>query len=403
MIIRRIELSDFRNYGQQIIMTEPGVNVFYGDNAQGKTSVLEAVYLCACARSHRTARDSEIIRNQANQYRVLIEFIAKNGSEETIEIEYLDSVAGDPQRTRSQRIVRHNGIKLDRIADLMGLFHAVIFAPEDLMLVKEGPSARRRYLDLLISQIRPSYFSDLQNYSRFLMQRNRLLKNIRDLEFQEKRKPDDQIMMQLDVWDQMLSDKAASIIEQRIKFVKRIAEIAGQSQLLLSSGKEKLYVKYRTVSGIKPEMSKSDIYIILYDKLKSMICEDIDRGTTGSGPHRDDLELSLDGASVKTFASQGQQRSAVLSLKIAEITIMRQDTDEQPVLLLDDVMSELDSGRRNQLLKNINDAQVFVTCTDSKQVVNEIAQNINEQFYEYNNVNQFAFYKVDSGGVQRLD
>lgn len=403
MIIRKIELTQFRNYERQIIATEPGINVFYGDNAQGKTNILEAVYLCACARSHRTSRDAEMIRHSADHYSVRIEFVNQNGSDDEIEISYFEAVTGDPQRTRSQRIVRHNGLKLDRIADLMGLFHAVIFAPEDLMLVKEGPATRRRYLDLLISQVRPTYFLTLQQFSRHLLQRNKLLKDLRDTRVGGKFVLDEQAELQLDVWNQSLAEHAAALIEQRLIYTKRIAELAGQSQSEISSGKEKLYVKYKTIAGIKPNMSKSKIYDIYYEKLKSMINEDLEKGSTGVGPHRDDLELSLDGDGLKPFASQGQQRTAVLSLKLAELAILRQDTGEAPVLLLDDVMSELDENRRNSLLHNINDAQVFVTCTDAQQVVREISREQHQEAKKDEKINLFSFFKVALGGVTRIE
>ena len=407
MVIREIELTQFRNYANQSIKAYPGINVFYGDNAQGKTNILEAVYLCACARSHRTSRDIEMIRHEASQYAVRIVFGNQNGSEDEIEINYYEAVPGDPQRTKSMRIVRHNGIRLEKISELMGLFHAVIFAPEDLMLVKEGPATRRRYLDLLISQVRPTYFLNLQQYTRYLLQRNKLLKDLRE---NRRLSPGssvipltDQEALQLDVWNQSLAEQGASLIEQRLIYTRRIAEHAGEAQFKISSGKEKLYVKYRTIPGIKPEMKREQIYDIYYKKLKSMLNEDLDKGTTSFGPHRDDLELSLDGEGLKPFASQGQQRSAVLALKLAELIILRQETGEAPVLLLDDVMSELDENRRNSLLENINGAQVFVTCTDAQQVVREIRR---EQLYADQpdpDLNSFSFFRVEAGQVVSVD
>jgi len=395
MIIKNVELSEFRNYDRQSIDTEPGINVFYGDNAQGKTNILEAVYLCACARSHRTARDADLIRHSADRYTVRINFVNQNGSEDEIEIEYLEAVPGDPQRTRSQRIVRQNGLKLDRIGDLMGLFHAVIFAPEDLMLVKEGPSTRRRYLDLLISQVRPSYFLNLQQYSRYLLQRNKLLKQIVTL--------DEKARLQLEVWNQALAEQAAGLIEQRMIYTRRIAELAAEAQEKISSGREKLYIKYRTVSGIKPDFTKKQIADYYLEKLNTNMADDLDKRTTGQGPHRDDLELSLDGDGLKPFASQGQQRSAVLALKLAELAILRQDTGEAPVLLLDDVMSELDESRRVRLLENINDAQVFVTCTDAQQVVTEIRQEKHLDAAAAQNDQLFTFFHVEHGHVEKMD
>ncbi len=403
MIIREIELTDFRNYERLSIDVDSGINVFFGDNAQGKTNILEAIYLCACARSHRTARDSEIIRHLSDHYKVRIVYTNQNGSEEEIEIEYLEVVSGDPKRSRSQRIVRVNGLKLEKIGDLMGLFHAVIFAPEDLMLVKEGPATRRRYLDLLISQVRPSYFVNLQQYTRNLLQRNRLLKTFRDNRVFGQKSLDEQSLLQLDVWDQALAEQAAGLIEQRMIYAIRISESAAIAQDRISSGKEVISVRYRTIAGIRPKMNRDQIINIYYEKLKTMINDDIDKGITGIGPHRDDLELLLNGEGLKPYASQGQQRSVVLSLKLAELDILRRDTREAPVLLLDDVMSELDESRRISLLENIKDAQVFVTCTDAQQVVNEIRRDHLNTNRQGDDNSQFSFFKVDQGTVRKME
>lgn len=398
MLITKIRLEQFRNYLDQQIETGTGVNVFYGNNAQGKTNILEAIYLCACARSHRTSRDQELIMRDHDQYSISIEYINDNGSRDELTIQYLDSVAGDPQRQRASRLIFHNSMRVDRISDLMGLFHAVIFAPEDLMLVKEGPSTRRRYLDLLISQIRPSYFRNLQQYQRQLTQRNKLLKDIRDTGV--KKSYDDPMMVQLDVWTSSLAQTAAALIEQRLIFSDRIAYFAAESLNNISSGKEKLNVKYRTISGISNINSTKEISSILYNKLKSIIYEDIARGSTNFGPHRDDLELWLDDEPLKPYASQGQQRSVVLSLKIAELNIIKEDINEYPVLLLDDVMSELDEKRRGCLLANITGAQVFVTCTEADYVVGELEAACT--YIPVETARSYDFYQVEAGNVTRI-
>lgn len=385
MRIRSIRLENFRNYENQTIPVQSGINVLYGSNAQGKTNVLEAIYLCACARSHRTSRDQDLIRHQADQYQISLSFENEQGYLEEIVIRYLDAVPGDPLRLRPVRQIFHNGVKLDRVGEMMGLFHAVIFAPEDLMLVKEGPATRRRYLDLLITQLKPTYFQDLQLYVRLLAQRNKLLKTIReDKNFIYRNKSIDSgqdqdteteavdpMFMQLDIWDQSLARCAARLIHVRFLFTGRIAKEAEDALTRISSGKEKLSVNYKTVSGIKPEMGIEEIAVLFEKKLKTMINEDVLRGNTGLGPHRDDLEILLNGELLKPYASQGQQRSVVLSLKMAELAIIREEIQELPVLLLDDVMSELDLHRRNCLLSGIDQAQVFVTCTDRTHVLSD--------------------------------
>lgn len=397
MFIRNIYLNQFRNYSREKIEAGPGINVFYGNNAQGKTNILEAIYLCACARSHRTARDSELINHNQNYYTVKIEYTIQNGSEESLEVNYYDVVKGDPQRNKAQRIVRYNEMKLDRISEMMGIFHAVIFAPEDLMLVKEGPSTRRRYIDLLISQISPSYFLSLQQYSRNLSQRNRLLKNLR--EKKSGSRLNEQEEMQLDIWDISLAEQAAYLIQQRIKFTKIIGKLAQEAHDKITSGKEKLNVKYKTIANCLQNTGLEEIKNNFYNKLKSMIYEDIERGSTSSGPHRDDLELSLNDGGLKLYASQGQQRSTVLSLKLAELEILRQETGESPILLLDDVMSELDESRRINLLENIKDSQVFVTCTDASQIIREIASGKSKSLVAEKE--SYSFYHVVTGKVSR--
>lgn len=395
MYVTNIRLEKFRNYLDQSIEIGSGVNVFYGNNAQGKTNILEAIYMCACARSHRTSKDQDMIKHDHNEYRVSINYVNDNGSQDELTIEYLDSVPGDPQRQRASRMIYHNSMKIDRISDLMGLFHAVIFAPEDLMLVKEGPSTRRRFLDLLISQIRPSYFRNLQQYQRLITQRNKLLKDIRDRGI--KMGYDDPMMIQLDIWTSSLAKIASSLIEQRFIFADKIALFAAESLDNISSGKEKLNVKYKTISGIDINSSKNDIFEYVYNKLKSVVYEDISRGSTSYGPHRDDLELWLNNEPLKPYSSQGQQRSVVLSLKIAELKIIKEDINEYPVLLLDDVMSELDEARRSCLLANITGAQVFVTCTEADHVVNELEAACT--YIPLEIARSYDFYEVDTGRI----
>jgi DNA replication and repair protein RecF len=403
MFINDIKLEQFRNYEDQYIAAGPDINVFYGDNAQGKTNILEAVYLCACARSHRTSKDQELIKHNSDFYQITISYTNDNGSADTLSIQYLEGKSGDyGNRQKPIRLIHHNGMKVDKISDLMGLFHAVIFAPEDLMLVKEGPSTRRRYLDLLISQIRPSYFRDLQQYSKMLQQRNKLLKSIRDKNV--KLSQNDQLMIQLDIWTRTLADTAASIIIQRIKYADRITKIASSALDQISSGKEKLSVKYKSTSGIDPNSSKDDISELLYQKLKTIVYDDIYRGSTSYGPHRDDLELFLNQEPLKPYSSQGQQRSVVLSLKLAELKIIQEDIGEYPVLLLDDVMSELDENRRSCLLANVSLAQVFVTCTEANHVVSEMeaACYIGEDSHSYK-IREYSFFEVDSGSVRPVE
>lgn len=390
----QIHLQNFRNYESLTLDVEPGINVFFGENGQGKTNLLEAVYLCACARSHRTSRDADLIRKGADGYSAGVRFLDARGYEDEITVTYLEAVPGDPQRGRATRSVTRDDVKLHRIADMMGVFNAVIFAPEDLMLVKEGPSNRRRYLDILISQVRPSYFYELQVFQKVLQQRNRLLKNFREAQMGDGPAQDRE---QLDVWDTSLAASSARIIRERLQFASRIAEKAGEHHSRISYGKEKLNVRYRTVAGIRQDMRLEEIADILYRKQKTMVSEDIIKGLTSVGPHRDDLDLTLDGNNLRPFASQGQQRTAVLALKQAELAIVLEETGDTPVLLLDDVMSELDAGRRTSLLEGMREAQVFVTCTEAAHIDSQL-----DGLLGSGGIDAIRYYRVAGGEITPL-
>jgi len=411
MYVTAIELTDFRNYRSQQIAVHPDINVFFGANAQGKTNILEAVYLCACARSHRTSRDSDLIHQDGDHYAVKVDFKTQSGHQDSLEIRYFDPVPGHPQRQKSIRQIYQNGVLLERISDMMGVFHAVIFAPEDLMLIKEGPATRRRFLDLLISQVRPTYFQDLQRYSRLLQQRNKILKDLRESRPAAGSWGETE---QLEAWDLTMVPYAARIIHQRMIYIQRLDQMAEKHHSKISSGKEKLNVKYRTISGYTNEMSIPELSDLLLKKYKTNVYDDVARGSTQTGPHRDDLELVLQGEPMKPYASQGQQRSAVLSLKLSELEIITEDIGERPVLLLDDVMSELDSDRRRCLLESISEAQVFVTCTDASHVVADIRladesklaithQETQAEPGQTTQARQFSFFEVRSGQVNRVE
>ncbi len=340
--------------------------------------------MSSCLRSHRTSKDTELISHGEKEYQVKVKYCENSEHKketfvESIEVSYYEAVPGDTERSRNRRIIRHNGIVLPKMSDMMGLFHAVIFAPEDMMMIKEGPANRRRYVDMLISQIRASYFSELGIYNRILMQRNALLKQIRDSRSSRDYE-------QVAVWDQALSASASKIIAARFDYTKKIGEIASKYHNTITSGKEEIYVKYKTVSGISIDNSIQQIQNTLLEKLKTIFNEDVERGSTLYGPHRDDLEISLDGEGIRPFASQGQQRTAVLSMKIAELEIIKMETGDMPILLLDDVMSELDESRRKMLLASIGDAQVILTCTDKSHIAKEFIKETPNRTVTYYNV-----------------
>ncbi|NLJ70944.1 MAG: DNA replication/repair protein RecF [Clostridiaceae bacterium] len=429
MKVKQIKLKNFRNYTEQTIEIASGTNVFVGQNAQGKTNILEAIYLCTCARSHRTGKDNDLIKDGADFYQVEIQFESdkyvpedKPLTEdeaifEEIRIEY-------KKFPTIERNIYYCGFKQDKISDLIGLFHAVIFAPEDVMLIKEGPAARRRFLDLLISQIKPLYFKNLQLYQQYLKQRNNLLKILRDMQFDKRMSNsayDPEIyrfnLLQLTIWTEHLAKISAQIISTRYKYILQIEDFAIKALEKISDGKEKLKINYKTVPGVDPKHDPKQIYESLMFRFERQQEDDIQRGSTGNGSHRDDLELIVDNNLLKERGSQGQQRSAVLALKLAELQIIENETNQKPVLLLDDVMSELDDKRRTHLLSAFEDNQVFITCTDLGQIYPEYkgklsgkqkpsnldntinkSKNIIEENLNHSYIN---FFKVHEGTVKR--
>ena len=415
MQVTHLELENFRNYKSLSLDLASGVNVLYGRNGQGKTNVLESVYICTCASSHRTSRDKELISYGEDAYRVKLNFLNSSQRRDKLDIHYMDIVPGDPLRSRRQRIVRHNGLQLERIGHLMGLFNAVIFAPEDLRLIKDGPQARRRFIDLLISQIRPIYFVHLQTFNSILQQRNSLLKKLRDEHYQPTYgDPFDFRGIELDTWDE-LAEAAVNIIAYRHHYINELAFFAKESHAHISGGKENLSLEYKTlkemsffddmsqaiefahnVSGIGNfgfldgiDLTQNKDQFV--QRLRRVRSEDIKRGNTNVGPHRDDINISFNDMPLRLYGSQGQQRTAVLALKMAELKLIEKATYQRPVLLLDDVMSELDFSRRECLVDHMKDGQVLLTCTE--------AELVSPQLNDLRNTTDVTTYVVKNNNV----
>ncbi|HHV42861.1 MAG TPA: DNA replication/repair protein RecF [Clostridiaceae bacterium] len=396
MRITSVELKNFRNYSQLYQDFYPGAQILYGNNAQGKTNILEAIYLCTCARSHRTGRDAELVQQGKSDYDVRVKFVTDKNLEEEIRIHYLMPVSNDPLRTRPIRHIYYNGVRLERVSDMMGIFNAVIFAPEDLQIIKDGPSARRRFLDLLISQIYPSYFRDISQYQHLLIQRNNLLKKLRQKNANTE--VNNSYNLHLQVWDEQIARCATRIIMRRQKVTDEICRLANDSILQIAGAKEKLSIRYRSSVSIANTMDAEEFNHIFLNRLQEQTNDDIIRGNTSVGPHRDDLILSLNEIEVRPYASQGQQRSVALALKLAELLLLRQKTGENPVLLLDDVMSELDSDRRYRLLQTIEGHQSFLTCTDLSQVLIDSDKESLSGF-----VGEYNLFEVNQAHITRVD
>lgn len=349
MRISGLKLNNFRNYHSEEFKFTDGINVIFGGNAQGKTNVLEAIFLCSCGRSHRTSRDQELIRTGSEGYKVNADIISSYSSP-SIEISL--------KKGEKKRILI-NGIPVRRIGELLGNIRVVMFSPEDLAIVKGAPSERRRFIDIAISQIRPAYFYELQKYGRILKQRNNLLKEI-------KEKGSDSST--LEIWSEALAESGAKIVEERIRMSEKLKGIAKEKQKGITGGKETLEIRYVPSIGIEECKDAEEIKERFLREIEKNSENEKRYGVTISGPHRDDWVIMQKGKEIKHYGSQGQQRTAVLSIKLAELEIIEKETGEMPVLLLDDVMSELDMQRRGYLLEEIKGVQTIITTTE-KEVI----------------------------------
>lgn len=329
MHVDLIQLKNFRNYETLSLSLCEGVNVLSGANAQGKTNALEAVYLTCSGRSHRTRQDRELIRWGADFASVKVDAQRRDGSHQ---VEIILPAAGN-------RVIKIAGQKVSRSGELMGHVTGVIFSPEDLNLIKEGPAERRRFLDIAISQLRPSYYYALQRYNRALKQRGELLRT--------------QSVTALDEFDAELARSGAEIMRHREWYAARLNEVSREVHAHISMSRECLSVEYRP--SVKRDMLA---------ELREAREGDLRRMVTSVGTHRDDLAILIDGHEARLFGSQGQQRTAALSLRLSELTVMRGEAGEWPILMLDDVMSELDPNRRRQLVTYLNGVQTLITCTD---------------------------------------
>lgn len=366
MQIKNLKLRDFRNYKSLDVDFAKAFNIIYGNNAQGKTNIIEAVFLCASGRSHRTSKDIELLRYESAGFGIKV-LLEKEESQEEIEIAYT------PEEKKKIKI---NEIPVKKIGDLMGHLNAVIFSPEDLLVIKQGPSERRRFADITLSQLKPSYFYDLQQYAKILYQRNALLKNI----IIEK-----ELEATLDVWNKHLSRIGSRIMSSRNAFIKKLNTLAEARHAKLTNKEEVLLLKYSPSFEIDENSNTQEIEVIFDRILEKSKMREIQKGSSLYGPHRDDIDIILNGESTKIYGSQGQQRTSVLSMKLAEIDLMKEEAGDSPILLLDDVLSELDDRRKEYLLENITGLQTFITCTDKR-------------FFQRSTENAALFY-VENGNI----
>ncbi len=341
MIIKSLKLKDYRNYDLLNIEFDKATNIFYGDNAQGKTNILEAVYLSGTTKSHRGTKDRDMIKFEREESHIET-IVEKRGVPFQVDMHL---------KKNSPKGIAINRVPIKKAAELFGIMNFVFFSPEDLNIIKNGPSERRRFMDLELSQLDKVYLKDLASYNKIINQRNKLLK---DAYFQTD------LLDTLDVWDMQLVMYGERIIARRKKFIEEVNEIIEDIHLKLTGGNEKIHLLYESGCGA----------ISLEEAVRKNRERDIRTKNTSVGPHRDDICFLADGIDIRKFGSQGQQRTAALSLKMSEIELVKKIIKDTPVLLLDDVLSELDKNRQNYLLDSIHDIQTLITCTGVDEFVN---------------------------------
>lgn len=341
MIIKSLKLKNYRNYELLDLNFDSRTNILYGDNAQGKTNVLEALYLSGTTKSHRGTKDRDLIQFGYDESH-LETVVEKNGMDFQIDMHL---------KKNSPKGIAINKIPIRRAGELFGIVHFVFFSPEDLNIIKDGPAGRRRFIDLELSQLDKVYLSNLSNYNRIINQRNSLLKEIN---YQKN------LIDTLDIWDMQLAEYGKKIIERRNEFIEQVNGIISEIHYKLTGGKERIVLSYESSVGNQK----------FEDVLRKNREKDIKFKSTSAGPHRDDLCFYTGSLDIRKFGSQGQQRTAALSLKLSEIELVRMLIGDTPILLLDDVLSELDKHRQNYLLDSIHDIQTVITCTGLDEFVN---------------------------------
>lgn len=359
MYIKSIELSNFRNYKDLSMEFHPEKNILYGDNAQGKTNILEALYFCGMTKSHKGSKEKEIIRMNEKEAHIRM-YVEKKGVSRRIDMHL---------KRNKAKGVAIDGIPIRKSSELLGLVNIVFFSPEDLGIIKHGPSERRRFVDVELCQLDKVYFHDLAKYNQVVNQRNNLLKQI---------SIDNSLLSTLDIWDQQLVEYGSKIISRRKQHIEELNEVITPIHEKLSGGREHLTLDYEANTfaedfGMKIAMNRE---------------RDLFQKVTTIGPHRDDVEFAIADIDIRKYGSQGQQRTAALSLKLAEIEIVKRMVGDLPVLLLDDVLSELDRNRQHYLLDSIKDIQTIITCTGLEEFIQERIK-----------VNQV--YKVTDGTVSQ--
>lgn len=340
MWIKKIKIKNFRNYESEEINLEKNINIFYGQNAQGKTNIIESIFLCSLGKSFRTKKDKEMIK--LNEQNAVVE----------VEYEKTDRDGKIKIEIGNKKNIYLNGIKIKKLSELLGNLNIVIFTPDDINILKGGPQNRRRFLDIMISQLRPNYMHILNLYIKTMEQRNNYLRQIKEEHKDENL---------LEIWDEKLAEYAIKIYEYRKEFIEKIIKKLDIIHKNITNGEEQIELEYVT------ECDSKEKYLKLLKERRKL---DIIKGFTTKGVHRDDFMIYINKKDIKIFGSQGQNRTAMLSLKLAELQVIYDEIGEYPILLLDDFMSELDKTRRKNFLENIEGTQVIITGTEKLDIEN---------------------------------
>lgn len=351
MIIKSIVIKNYRNYDQIKLTFDKKLNIIIGENAQGKTNLLESIYVAGFGKSFRTNKDGDLVNFNKEFASVRVEIEKDNGYLEVIEYRI-------SQKSKKEFLI--NGVNITRISELLGTVNIILFYPDDLKLIKDSPVERRKFINRELSHISRVYCADIIAYNNILEQRNELLKKIYF-------KPEYREM--IEVWDEQLADKGARLVVKRRQFLNDLGEISAKIHSKITNHKEHLTIEYLTsVKNLENyDTIKSELIFLLSKNLEL----DIKRGYTSVGPHRDDVDICINSINIKSFGSQGQQRTAALSLKLSEIEIIKNEVGEYPILLLDDVMSELDVNRQKDLIYALKDVQTIITTTDVKNLLDD--------------------------------
>lgn len=354
MYINKIEIKNFRNYEKQEIELNPHINIFYGDNAQGKTNILEAIFISGFGKSFRTSKEKEMIK------------LGEAFLEATVFYQKSDRDGKIRTVISNKKQIEVNGVKIKKLSELIGKINLVIFTPDDIQILKSGPEKRRRFLDMMIGQLRPKYVYILNLYLKTLEQRNNYLKQIK-----EENKPESM----LEIWDEKLAEYAEIICKYRTEFIEKLNRKIKEIHSEVTSNSEEIKIEYMT------ECNNREIYLQLLKQRRKL---DIIKGYTTKGIHRDDFKCIINDKEIEVYGSQGQHRTAILSLKLAELYVIYDEIGEYPILLLDDFMSELDEKRRKSFLSYIKDTQVIITCTDKMKL---------------DNLNEYKLFNVKNGKI----